>query len=163
MSHHLTAAWRAALAFVLTACAKAPIPQQTERQSDAGMTALTQLMKNQINPAFSRLTFLVFHGEELQEDPNTVRSELEHTATVLRGAIGQLRDWREPPTQSTEGRDVFYAYAASVDRQAQELFDAIARRDGNTAAAQMQDIADTCNNCHHFFRLKIEDSVVPSR
>lgn len=164
MSHHLTTASRLALALLLTACAKAPIPsQQTEQPTDARMTALTQLMKNQINPAFSRLTFLVFHGDDLQEDPNAMRVELQRTAATLRGAIGELREWREPPTQSAQGRDVFYAYAASVDRQAQTLFDAIEGRDGDTAAKQMQDIADTCNNCHHFFRLKIEDSVVPSR
>lgn len=161
-SHTTTLSRRAAFALVLTACAKAPAPP-TERPSDAGMAALAALMKNQINPAFSKLTFLVFHAEELQEDPNVVRMEMQRTATLLRVSIGELREWKEPPTQSREGRDVFYTFAASVDRQAQTLFDAIQKRDPDTATAQMQDMADTCNNCHHFFRLKIEDSVVPSR
>ncbi len=157
-----TTSRRAALALVLScsACTKAPAPP-TEKRSDAGMAALAALMKNQINPAFSKLTFLVFHAEELQEDPNAVRAELQRFATMLRGSILELRDWKELPTQSREGRDVFYTYAASVDRQAQTLFDAIQRKDNDTAVAQMQDIADTCNNCHHFFRLEIEDSVVP--
>lgn len=157
-----TTSRRVALALVLScvACTKAPAPP-TEKRSDAGMAALAALMKNQINPAFSKLTFLVFHAEELQEDPNAVRAELQRFATMLRGSILELRDWKELPTQSREGRDVFYTYAASVDRQAQTLFDAIQRKDNDTAVAQMQDIADTCNNCHHFFRLEIEDSVVP--
>ncbi len=162
MSRYATSR-RAALALVLTAgiaCTKAPGPP-AEKRSDAGMAALAALMKNQINPAFSKLTFLVFHAEELQEDPNAVRAELQRFATMLRGSIIELRDWKELPTQSREGRDVFYTYAASVDRQAQTLFDAIQRKDNDTAVAQMQEIADTCNNCHHFFRLEIEDSVVP--
>jgi hypothetical protein len=148
---------------VFGACAKPPVPA-SERPPDAGMAALAALMKNQINPAFSKLTFLVFHGEELQEDPNAVRAEMQRAASTLRTSIGELRDWRElTMMQSTEGREVFNTYAGSVDRQAQKLVDAIAARDNDTAAAQMQDIADTCNNCHHFFRLRIEDSVVPAR
>jgi len=155
---------RAGLALVLlVACPKAPVPASADRPSDAAMAALAALMKNQVNPAFSKLTFLVFHGEEMQEDPNTVRLEMQRAATILRGSLGQLRDWREPPTQSTEGKDVFYTYAMSVDRQAETLLDAIQRRDGATTVTQMQDMADTCNNCHHFFRLDIEDSVVPGK
>lgn len=151
-------------ALVLSACAKPAVPSTSQdRPSDAAMAALAALMKNQINPAFSKLTFLVFHGEEMQEDPNTVRIEMQRAATILRGSLGELRDWREPPTQSAEGKDVFYTYAVSVDRQAQTLLDAIDRRDGGATQTQMQDMADTCNNCHHFFRLDIEDSVVPGR
>lgn len=164
MSHQTSR--RAVLVPVLvlaSACTKAPVPT-SDRPPDAGMAALAALMKNQINPAFSKLTFLVFHGEELQEDPNAVRAEMQRAATTLRGSISELRDWRElSMMQSLEGRDVFNTYAASVDRQAQKLVDAIAARDTDTAATQMQDIADTCNNCHHFFRLRIEDSVVPTR
>jgi cytochrome c556 len=150
-----------ALMLALAACTKAPIPTTEKPASDASMAALAALMKNQINPAFSKLTFLVFHQDELKEDPNALRAELDRTATLLRTSIGELRTWKEPPTESREGRDVFYTYAASVDTQAQQLFDAIQRRDGATTTTQMQDMADTCNNCHHFFRLKIEDSVVP--
>jgi hypothetical protein len=151
-----------ALALVHVACTKAPVPA-SDRAPDAGMAALAALMKNQINPAFSKLTFLVFHGDELQEDPNAVRMEMQRAATTLRGSISQLREWPEvSSSQSPEGREVFYTYAASVDRQTQRLFEAIEKRDNDTAATQMQDIADTCNNCHHFFRLKLEDSVVPA-
>lgn len=161
MSRNITS-WRALLALVLTACPKAPFPA-SDRPSDAGMAALAALMKNQINPTFSRLTFLVFHGTELQEDPSAVRLEMQRAATQLRGSVSELRDWRELPAQSSEGRDVFNTFATSVDRQAQTLFDAVQRGDVATTEAQMQDMADTCNNCHHFFRLKIEDSVVPGR
>ena len=151
-----------ALALTLTACAKSPVPATEQRPSDASMTALAALMKNQINPAFSKLMFLVFHGEDLQEDPNAIRSEMQRFATILRSGINELATWREPPTQSTEGREVFFTFSSNVDKQTQSLFEAIERRDAGTAEQQMKEIADTCNNCHHFFRLDIEDSVVPA-
>lgn len=160
MSHSILA--RGMFALALAACAKAPLPPTEQRPSDASMTALAALMKNQINPAFSKLMFLVFHGQELQEDQNAIRSEMQRFATMLRSGMGELAMWREPPTQSTEGREVFFTFSANVDKQTQTLLEAIERRDSAAAEQQMKDIADTCNNCHHFFRLDIEDSVVPS-
>jgi cytochrome c556 len=157
-----TTARRALIALLLAACTKSQVPA-TDPTPDAGMAALAALMKNQINPAFSKLMFLVFHEEDLQEEPTAVRAEMQRYAQLLRTSIGELREWKEPPTQSAEGREVFYTFSANVDRQTQQLFAAVERRDRASAEAQMQEIADTCNNCHHFFRLKIEDSVVPSR
>jgi hypothetical protein len=163
MSHStLRGMFALALTLALGACAKAPVAATEQRPSDASMTALAALMKNQINPAFSKLMFLVFHGDELQEDPNAIRSEMQRFATMLRFGMAELAAWRELPTQSTEGREVFFTYSANVDKQTQSLFEAIERRDTATAEKQMQQIADTCNNCHHFFRLDIEDSVVPA-
>ena len=159
MSHSILV--RGILALVLAGCAKPPVPVTDQRPSDASMTALAALMKNQINPAFSKLMFLVFHGQELQEDQAAVRSEMQRFATILRSGMGELAMWREPPTQSTEGREVFFTFSANVDKQTQTLLEAIERRDNAAAEQQMKDIADTCNNCHHFFRLDIEDSVVP--
>jgi hypothetical protein len=143
----------------IAACTKQNTP--SGGSTDARITQLTLLMKNDINPAFSKLTFLVFHGDSMQEEPQRLRSELSTSATLLRSAMGQLRTWKEPPTSTEQGRDVFYTYANSVDESAQRLLDAIARNDTNTAARHMKQIANTCNSCHHFFRLTIEDSVVP--
>ena len=126
------------------------------------MRELGALMKNDINPAFSKLTMLVFHGESMQEDPKVVKTELTTAATVLKGAIAKLREYRNPPTATSQGRDVFFTYAGSVDRATQKLFAAIERSDSQAAATELEGIAQTCNNCHHFFRLDIEDSVVPA-
>jgi hypothetical protein len=41
-----------------------------------------------------------------------------------------------------------------------KLIDSIGRDDRRQALSQLEEIADTCNNCHHFFRLKVDDSVV---
>ena len=148
-----TTSRRAALALVLScsACTKAPAPP-TEKRSDAGMAALAALMKNQINPAFSKLTFLVFHAEELQEDPNAVRAELQRFATMLRGSILELRDWKELPTQSREGRDVFFAYAQNLEFHVARLEDAAAHHQEEESADTVEEIRQTCNHCHRFFR-----------
>jgi hypothetical protein len=122
------------------------------------LEALGLLMKNEINPAFSKMVFLLAHADE--EDPRTVRNELEIASINLRTSIGKLRLWHNPPTESDQGRDVFLTYAASIDGMTGKLIDALGREDRKTALGQLEEIADTCNNCHHFFRLKLEDSVV---
>ena len=57
---------RAALLLVaLAGCPKkATIP--TGGSDDADITELGLMMKNDINPAFSKLTVLVFHGDEME-------------------------------------------------------------------------------------------------
>jgi hypothetical protein len=124
------------------------------------MAELGLLMKNEINPAFSKLTFLVFHGEEMEEDPVKLRTEMTRHGETLLNSLARLRGWPQPPTVTEEGREVFFTYALSVDKSAQQLLDAIGRSDNATAAKQLESIAKACNNCHHFFRLDIEDSVV---
>ena len=151
------------ITIVVAGCTKQNTPASSGTTDDAQITALTMLMKNEINPAFSKLTILVFHGDDMQEDPRKVRGELSNAAKVLQSAIGQLRTWTQPPTSTDQGRDVFYTYASSVDASAQRLLDAVRQNDNATAAKQMKQIADTCNNCHHFFRLTIDDSVVPDQ
>jgi cytochrome c556 len=154
---------RALLALVLlTGCPKKPT-MPTTPVDDGDITELGLMMKNDVNPAFSKLTVLVFHGDEMPEEPAAIQRELTTAASVLRTSIARLREWRDPPTKTTEARDVFFTYAVAVDQSTARLVDAITRFDSNEAATQMEQIAKTCNSCHHFFRLKIEDSVMPPR
>jgi len=141
---------------LLAACPKPKTGAGTHVDTELGL-----LMKNDINPAFSKLTFLVFHAEEMEEDPNAVRTELTTAATVLRTSIARLREWKQPPTQTVQARDVFFTYAMAVEQSTTRLADAITRNDNGAAVAEMHQIAKTCNSCHHFFRLDIEDSVMP--
>lgn len=151
---------RALLALVLLA--GCPKPATSPAGGDDGdITELGLLMKNDINPAFSKLTVLVFHGSEMQEDPQALQRELTTAAAVLQTSIARLRGWPDPPTKTPEAREVFFTFAAAVDQSAARLTEAVSRFDSTTAAAQMEQIAKTCNSCHHFFRLKIEDSVLP--
>lgn len=118
------------------------------------------LMKDQINPSFTKLSFLVFHGDTMDEEPAALDAEIARNARVLASGTSQLREWTAPPTETAEGREVFLTYAASVDKTAQQLVDAVGRKDAKGTAAAMEQIAKTCNSCHHFFRLDLEDSVV---
>jgi cytochrome c556 len=152
----------ASLSMLALAACSGPTVAADQTERDPQMAALAALMKDKVNPAFSKLTFLVFHGSD-QDDAEATRVEMQRNAQVLRGSLADLHTWSALTTKTPEARDVFYTYAVDMDRQARQLYDAIARRDGNAAMVQMQSMADTCNNCHHFFRLKIEDSVVPSR
>lgn len=148
---------RVVFSVVLVACAApAPPPHPTIRKVEQ----LGLLMKNDVNPAFSKLAFFLAHSDTLEEDPKTVRFEIESSGANLMTAIGKLRLWHDPPTDSVQGREVFLTYAASIDAMTQKMLDAIGRDDRAVALDQLEKIADTCNNCHHFFRLDIEDSVV---
>lgn len=155
--------WRLAIAcIVLTGCPGPPAepakPVRTAKQAELGL-----LMKDQINPAFSKLSFLIFQGDDTGEDRAAVKAELTTLVSGFRQAIGRLRVWEHPPTESNEGKDVFLTYANSIDKTAAELELAIDRDDDHAAARSLEQIAKTCNSCHHFFRLEIKDSVAGPR
>jgi hypothetical protein len=151
---------RIAILLLAVACAKPATAPASGGQRIRKLEALGLLMKNEINPSFSKVVFLLNHSETIAEDPKLVRAELKQNVTTLRGAIGKLRAWQEPPTETTEGRDVFLTFASSVDQMTDKLVEAIDRGDNSTATTTLEKIADACNNCHHFFRLDIEDSKV---
>lgn len=122
-------------------------------------TALGRLMVEQVNPTFSKLTFLVFHGDTL-DDPVALEAELQRNAATLKAATARVRTWPDPPVTTPEAREVFYALSTSADQFAGRLVESLGRWDLATAQTQLEQIAKACNDCHHFFRLKLEDSVV---
>jgi hypothetical protein len=142
------------------ACVPASKPPPAEQPMIASMVELGLLMKNEINPSFSRLSFLMFHGDTVETDEATLTLELERHAALLHRAIGQLRAMHNVPTRTTEGRTVFFTYVDSVGRSTEKLVEVIGI-ERSQAAALLEQIATTCNNCHHFFRLRIDDAVVP--
>ena len=123
---------------------------------------LNALMNNEVNPSFTRLSFLVFHAEDTP-DAQAARGELATMANRLATAARQLSAWPDPPVRTKEGRDVFQTYSASVYADAQRLVEAAGANDRAGSVRILERIAQTCNDCHHFFRLKIEDSVVKPR
>jgi hypothetical protein len=146
-------------AALLVGCAKPPAAGGAhDGPTIRKLEALGNLMKNEINPAFSKMVFLLAHAE--MEDPQAVRNELGVAGANLRISIGKLRQWHDPPTESAQGRDVFLTYASSIDTMTVKLIGSIDRDDRRKALVELEEIADTCNNCHHFFRLKVDDSVV---
>ncbi len=148
----------AALA-LLVGCSAPAAPPRTVTPTIGSSKELQALMKEQVNPTFSKLTFLAFHAEEM-EDTVSARRQMAEQATRLSSAFARLRDFRTPPTQTPEGREVFFAYAQAVDGYAQKLVGAVATNAEADVQKHLESISKTCNDCHHFFRLDIEDSVV---
>ena len=101
---------------------------------------------------------MLFHGDGVEKDGKALQAELQQSAATLRTSIARLRVWPKVPAESEEARAVFYTFSESVDGQTGKLLAAIERADRAIAMRQLEQIADTCNNCHHFFRLNIEDS-----
>lgn len=151
------------LLFVVASCGGAAGPSETTPGTEPKSTILPQaelgaLMKNDLNPPFSKLTFLVFHGKDAAEDPATVRAEMQRSIAALRASIARLRTWQNPPVTSEEGKDVFYTFASSLEASSMRFEKALGTNDTTTASSALSQIAKTCNNCHHFFRLNLKDS-----
>ena len=147
------------LALVLAGCPanKPPPPVKPDPGPDqAALAELGLLMKNDINPAFSKLSFLVQHGDgDEDSDPNALKAEIQTSAAKLRTSIARLRTWQHPPTTTKEGRDVFYAFAGSIETTLSKFDDAMTRDDRTAAASSLEQVAKTCENCHHFFRIDV--------
>lgn len=71
-------------------------------------------------------------------------------ANMLHAAARDLVDWSSPPVDTAEGREVFVTYAQQLEYYAATLEDGANERD--LAVDTLDDIRQTCNDCHHFFR-----------
>jgi hypothetical protein len=139
----------------LCGCANPTPSQPTTGRRDAAIT-LSNLMRNEINPAFSKISFLIENGHALDEDAKAQRAELKQAAAALQVAMVKLRSWQTPPIETAEGRQVFYTYAGSLDVSTQKLIEVIGKGDIRGATPHLDQISDTCNNCHHFFHMGVE-------
>jgi cytochrome c556 len=113
---------------------------------------LHQIMKDEVNQPYSALVFNVFHSE----------NEIDYAAiaipvSVLRTGIAKVRDIADPPVTTNEARSVFFTYLESLARDAERFHNAAVHRDRPSMETALMRLGKTCNNCHHFFRLKIED------
>jgi len=114
---------------------------------------LHQIMKDEVNQPYSALVFNVFHsGNEMDY------AAIAIPVTVLRAGIAKVRDIADPPVTTNEARSVFFTYLESLARDAERFHNATVRRDRPSMEAALVRLGKTCNNCHHFFRLKIEDA-----
>jgi cytochrome c556 len=114
---------------------------------------LNGIMKNEVNKPFSKLTFFVFHT-----DGEFDFNEIAKISTELQHGIAKARAFPDPPVESEQGREVFATFLEHLDRDANKLVDAVAKRDARTMRSSIARLSKTCNNCHHFFRLDIADS-----
>lgn len=116
---------------------------------------LNEIMKNEVNQPFSALMFLVFHSAESDPDGELDFAEIEAPVTTLRTGIAKVRAMVNPPVQTAEAREVFLTYVDSLVRDSESLGQALAGKDRPRMEKVLQKITQTCNDCHHFFRLKV--------
>lgn len=106
------------------------------------MLQLSRFMREAVNVPFAFV---------LLETASTPRGPRIHkAASILREAAHDLVHWADPPVMSNEGREVFYAYAENLEYHVTRLEDAAAH-DVLTLDA-LEQIRQTCNHCHRFFR-----------
>lgn len=115
---------------------------------------LNRIMKLEVNQPYSALQFMVFHGEGGEIDYAAIAVPAE----TLRGGITKVRAIVDPPVQSNEARSVFFTFVENLAHDADKLAQGVARRDRAQIEGALGRIGETCNNCHHFFRLAIDDA-----
>jgi hypothetical protein len=118
---------------------------------------LNDIMKNEVNQPFSALMFLVFHAAEASEDGEVDFEKIVVPATKMRNGIAKVRSMLNPPVQTAEAREVFLTYVDSMVRDSEALTQALAVKDRMKMETVLKKITHTCNDCHHFFRLKVVD------
>jgi len=105
---------------------------------------LARFMREEVNIPFS---FVMLESATTQRDRRVHRA-----AMVLREAAQDLMHWSDPPVFSDEGREVFFAYAQNLEHHVTRLEDAAAHSEDQLAADSVEQIRQTCNHCHRFFR-----------
>ena len=114
-------------------------------------SALGVFMKNQLNPPFSKLSFLLFHvGDEGGADIDP--GALPAVASELALAAEKLGEWKQPPGESEQGKLVFYEYAESLKSDAASLVGALSGNNKAGAIKVFESLRKKCDSCHHFFR-----------
>ncbi|MCE9580196.1 MAG: hypothetical protein K8W52_44175 [Deltaproteobacteria bacterium] len=120
-------------------------------------------MKNEVNQPFSALSFAVYFARdgEPESGAEPPYPDIAQPAAALRAGLSKVRFLADVPAPTPEARDVFAAYIDGLLHDSDALSDAIANRDRPGTVALLTKIAATCNDCHHFFRLAVDDT--PSR
>jgi len=144
-----------ALAFAVTAGCGGDLAQGTTPVMAKPLHSpeLNQIMKEEVNQPYSALVFGVFHSEN-----GIDYAAIANPSEILRSGIAKARNIADPPAATNEARSVFFTYLDSLGRDAERFHNAVAARDRPGMEAALLRLGKTCNNCHHFFRLEIEDS-----
>jgi cytochrome c556 len=123
------------------------------RSSELGL-----FMKTQLNPSFSKLSFLLFHDDG---ESDIDASALPASALQLERAATALRQWTNPPTESEQGTLVFFEYAEAMKLDAERLAGVLEANERDAAVPVFESLRTKCDSCHHFFRF--DDSATVER
>ena len=116
---------------------------------------LNEIMKNEVNQPFSALMFLIFHAADASEGGELDYARIGAPVATLRTGVSKVRAMLNPPVATAEAREVFLTYVDSLVRDAESLSQAYEGRDRSRMETLLKKITHTCNDCHHFFRLKV--------
>jgi hypothetical protein len=116
---------------------------------------LSEIMKTEVNQPFSAMMFLVFHADDVGDDGELDYARLGAPVTTLLRGVTKVRSMMHPPVQTPEAKEVFLTYVDALVRDSELLFQAYEGRDRPQVESLLQKITHTCNDCHHFFRLKV--------
>lgn len=149
--------WAIVIACVIvTGCSSVPAQPNapTTTAKPLHSPELNRIMKNEVNQPYSALVFGVFHSEN-GIDYAAIATPLE----ALRSGIAKVREITDPPVETNEARSVFFTYLDSLAHDTDKFRGAVGRRDQPGMEAALVRLGKTCNSCHHFFRLEIQDTL----
>jgi Cytochrome C' len=134
-----------ALASFALACA-APATHVVPNEPSLPAPQLGRFMRESVNVPFS---FVM-----LETATATAKRghRVHKAASILHDAARDLVGWSNPPVVSDQGREVFFTYAQQLEDHAARLEDAAAQHEAQDTVDTVEEIRQTCNGCHHFFR-----------
>ena len=156
--------WIVVLAGLLSC--SGPVAPATMRDPSK-TTELGIFMKTRMNPAFSKISFLLFHEEdsETEIDP----AALPASANDLSRAAEMLGKWPDLPGESEQSKLVFHEYADSLKVDAGKLIQVLRVNQLDNARKIFESLHRKCDACHHFFRydqnsvIDVHGNVVPAK
>jgi hypothetical protein len=133
----------------LLSCGANPAPPAPMR-APSSTSELGMFMKIRVNPAFSEISFLLFHEDD--RDGEVDRSTLPASANELARAADGLAGWSDLPGESEQSKLVFHEYAASLKADTGKLVEALRGNQMDNARRLFESLHRKCDACHHFFR-----------
>lgn len=132
---------RAVLLSLAIACTPSRPPVEPRAQPDP---QLARFMREMLNVPYSIAQLAVHRpGRE---------ARVRRAATLMQTAVEDLVQWADPPGGSDAARAVFLTYAQTLEHHIERLEAASRARDGEGTAHSLEDIRQTCNQCHRLFR-----------
>ncbi|HEU4729247.1 MAG TPA: hypothetical protein VFT22_15195 [Kofleriaceae bacterium] len=135
-------------AIALWSCSASPDSHATRRPSRS--STLGAFMKAHVNPSFSKISFLLFHDGEGDDELDP--AELPASASALAQAAEQLSKWPDVPGDSPQSKQVFIEYAEALNNDARNLVNALRSDRPGLTVKVFESLRKRCDSCHHFFR-----------
>lgn len=133
----------------LSSCGGPPAPPAPVRDPSS-TTELGIFMKSRVNPAFSKISFLLFHEDD--RDREVDPSVLPASANELARAADGLAGWPDLPGESEQSKLVFHEYADSMKADTAKLVESLRGNQMDNARRLFESLHRKCDACHHFFR-----------